>query len=247
MFDLIDTAITGEQFLLALRDTLIMVAVSLGFGALIGVPLGIVLVVCRPGGIVANPVVHQALNPLINVLRSLPFIILLIVILPFTRLLVGTTIGTAGAIVPLIVFVAPYIARLVESSLLEVDEGILEAADAMGATPLQTVWHFMLPEAAASLILALTTATIGLLGATAMAGTVGGGGIRSARRHSHGGYSGRRGNRGSGYYLWLSALRRFRHPHYRPGADCYCPAYSDAGDPPGSPAASRLIALPRRG
>lgn len=107
MFDLIDTAITGEQFLLALHDTLIMVAVSLGFGALIGVPLGIVLVVCRPGGIVANPVVHQALNPLINVLRSLPFIILLIVILPFTRLLVGTTIGTAGAIVPLIVFVAP--------------------------------------------------------------------------------------------------------------------------------------------
>ena len=155
MFDLIDTAITGDQFLLALHDTLIMVAVSLGFGALIGVPLGIVLVVCRPGGIVANPVVHQALNPLINVLRSLPFIILLIVILPFTRLLVGTTIGTAGAIVPLIVFVAPYIARLVESSLLEVDEGILEAADAMGATPLQTVWHFMLPEAAATLILAL--------------------------------------------------------------------------------------------
>ncbi len=230
MFDLIDTAITGDQFLLALHDTLIMVAVSLGFGALIGVPLGIVLVVCRPGGIVANPVVHQALNPLINVLRSLPFIILLIVILPFTRLLVGTTIGTAGAIVPLIVFVAPYIARLVESSLLEVDEGILEAADAMGATPLQTVWHFY---------------------------AAGGGGIadsgphhgdhRSARRHSHGGYSGRRGNRGSGYYLWLSALRRFRHPHYRPGADCYCPAYSDAGDPPGSPAASRLIALPRRG
>lgn len=177
MFDLIDTAITGDQFLLALHDTLIMVAVSLGFGALIGVPLGIVLVVCRPGGIVANPVVHQALNPLINVLRSLPFIILLIVILPFTRLLVGTTIGTAGAIVPLIVFVAPYIARLVESSLLEVDEGILEAADAMGATPADC--------------LALYAA--------------GGGGIadsgphhgdhRSARRHSHGGYSGRRGNR----------------------------------------------------
>lgn len=219
MFDLIDTAITGDQFLLALHDTLIMVAVSLGFGALIGVPLGIVLVVCRPGGIVANPVVHQALNPLINVLRSLPFIILLIVILPFTRLLVGTTIGTAGAIVPLIVFVAPYIARLVESSLLEVDEGILEAADAMGATPADC--------------LALYAA--------------GGGGIadsgphhgdhRSARRHSHGGYSGRRGNRGSGYYLWLSALRRFRHPHYRPGADCDCPAYPDAGHPTGSPTA----------
>ncbi len=105
---------------------------------------------------------------------------------------------------------------------------ILEAADAMGATPAADCLALLLPEAAASLILALTTATIGLLGATAMAGTVGG------------------GESGSGYYLWLSALRRFRHPHYRPGADCYCPAYSDAGDPPGSPAASRLIALPRR-
>lgn len=229
MFDLIDTAITGEQFLLALHDTLIMVAVSLGFGALIGVPLGIVLVVCRPGGIVANPVVHQALNPLINVLRSLPFIILLIVILPFTRLLVGTTIGTAGAIVPLIVFVAPYIARLVESSLLEVDEGILEAADAMGATPADGLAFY----AAGG-------------GSVADSGPYHGD-HRPAWCHSHGGYSGRRGNRGSGYYLWLSALRRFRHPHYRPGADCYCPAYSDAGHPPGSPAASRLIALPRRG
>lgn len=229
MFDLIDTAITGDQFLLALHDTLIMVAVSLGFGALIGVPLGIVLVVCRPGGIVANPVVHQALNPLINVLRSLPFIILLIVILPFTRLLVGTTIGTAGAIVPLIVFVAPYIARLVESSLLEVDEGILEAADAMGATPADC--------------LALYAA--------------GGGGIadsgphhgdhRSAWCDRHGRNGGRRRDRRPGDHLRLSAFRRLCHSHHRPGADCYCPAYPDAGDPPGSPAASRLIALPRRG
>ncbi len=106
MFDLIDTAITGEQFLLALHDTLIMVAISLGFGALIGVPLGIVLVVCRPGGIVANPVVHQALNPLINVLRSLPFIILLIVILPFTAA-GGHDYRHRGAIVPLIVLSPP--------------------------------------------------------------------------------------------------------------------------------------------
>lgn len=177
MFEWIDTAITGEQFLLALHDTLVMIGISLAFGALLGIPLGIVLVICRPGGILPNRVVHQVLNPIVNVLRSLPFIILLITILPFTRLLVGTTIGTAGAIVPLIVFIAPYISRLVESSLLEVDAGILEAADAMGATTLQTIWHFMLPEAASSLILALTTATIGLLGATAMAGTVGGGGI----------------------------------------------------------------------
>lgn len=177
MFEYFDTAVTGEQFLLALHDTLLMIGVSLGLGSLLGVPLGILLVVCRPGGIAPLRSVHRVLNPLINVVRSLPFIILLIAILPVTRMLVGTTIGTAGAIVPLVVFIAPYIARLVENSLLEVDDGILEAADAMGATVLQTIWHFMLPEAAASLALALTTATIGLLGATAMAGTVGGGGI----------------------------------------------------------------------
>ncbi|QUG75330.1 ABC transporter permease subunit [Erwinia sp. E602] len=177
MFEFFNTAVTGEQFLLALHDTLLMIGVSLGLGSLLGVPLGILLVVCRPGGIAPLRSVHRVLNPLINVVRSLPFIILLIAILPVTRMLVGTTIGTAGAIVPLVVFIAPYIARLVENSLLEVDDGILEAADAMGATVLQTIWHFMLPEAAASLALALTTATIGLLGATAMAGTVGGGGI----------------------------------------------------------------------
>lgn len=177
MFELFDTAITGDQFLLALHDTFIMIAVSLAFGSLLGVPLGIVLVVCRPGGVLPNRIVHRILNPIINIIRSLPFIILLITILPLTRLIVHTTIGTAGAIVPLILFIAPYISRLVENSLLEVDNGILEAANAMGATTLQTIWHFMLPEAASSLVLALTTATIGLLGATAMAGTVGGGGI----------------------------------------------------------------------
>ncbi|WP_194710219.1 methionine ABC transporter permease [Pantoea agglomerans] len=160
-----------------MQDTLIMVALSLGFGSLLGLPLGIVLVICRPGGIQPNRLVHQLLNPIVNIIRSLPFIILLITILPLTRLLVNTTIGTAGAIVPLVIFIAPYISRLVENALLEVDEGILESANAMGATTLQTIWYFMIPEAASSLVLALTTATIGLLGATAMAGTVGGGGI----------------------------------------------------------------------
>jgi D-methionine transport system permease protein len=101
----------------------------------------------------------------------------MITIIPFTRLVVHTTIGTPGAIVPLIIFIAPYIARLVENSLLEVDPGIIEAAQSMGATPLQAIWYFLLPEALSSLILALTTATVGLIGATAMAGTVGGGGI----------------------------------------------------------------------
>lgn len=177
MSELFETAVTGDQFLTAMEDTLIMVALSLGFGSLLGLPLGIVLVICRPGGIQPNRLVHQLLNPIVNIIRSLPFIILLITILPLTRLLVNTTIGTAGAIVPLVIFIAPYISRLVENALLEVDEGILESANAMGATTLQTIWYFMIPEAASSLVLALTTATIGLLGATAMAGTVGGGGI----------------------------------------------------------------------
>lgn len=177
MSELVETAVTGDQFLTAMQDTLIMVALSLGFGSLLGLPLGIVLVICRPGGIQPNRLVHQLLNPIVNIIRSLPFIILLITILPLTRLLVNTTIGTAGAIVPLVIFIAPYISRLVENALLEVDEGILESANAMGATTLQTIWYFMIPEAASSLVLALTTATIGLLGATAMAGTVGGGGI----------------------------------------------------------------------
>lgn len=177
MFEYFNSAVTGEQFILALYDTLVMVSISLGFGSLLGIPLGIVLVICRPGGILPSHLIHQVLNPIVNILRSLPFIILLITILPVTRWLVNTTIGTPGAIVPLVVFIAPYIARLVESSLLEVDDGILESANAMGATTFQTIWHFMLPEAASSLILALTTATIGLLGATAMAGTVGAGGI----------------------------------------------------------------------
>ncbi|WNK51161.1 methionine ABC transporter permease (plasmid) [Pantoea agglomerans] len=177
MSELFETAVTGDQFLTAMQDTLIMVALSLGFGSLLGLPLGIVLVICRPGGIQPNRLVHQLLNPTVNIIRSLPFIILLITILPLTRLLVNTTIGTAGAIVPLVIFIAPYISRLVENALLEVDEGILESANAMGATTLQTIWYFMIPEAASSLVLALTTATIGLLGATAMAGTVGGGGI----------------------------------------------------------------------
>ncbi|SUE06671.1 D-methionine transport system permease protein metI [Pantoea agglomerans] len=96
MSELFETAVTGDQFLTAMQDTLIMVALSLGFGSLLGLPLGIVLVICRPGGIQPNRLVHQLLNPIVNIIRSLPFIILLITILPLTRLLVNTTIGTAG-------------------------------------------------------------------------------------------------------------------------------------------------------
>lgn len=171
------SSIESSQLMKALYETLYMVTVSLIIGALIGIPLGILLVVTRKHGIWPNVVIHQILNPIINILRSIPFIILLIAIVPFTKLVAGTSIGTTAAIVPLTVYVAPYIARLVENSLLEVDDGIIEAAKAMGASPLQIIRHFLLPEALGSLVLAITTAIIGLIGSTAMAGAVGGGGI----------------------------------------------------------------------
>lgn len=172
-----DTSVTFEQFIQAMIDTFYMVGFSLFIGSIIGIPLGILLVITRKGGITENIWLFNLLNPIINMVRSLPFIILLVAIIPFTKLIVQTSIGTAAAIVPLIIYVAPFIARLVENSILEVDEGIIEAAMSMGATPLQTIWYFMLPEALASLILSLTTAMISLLSATAMAGAVGGGGI----------------------------------------------------------------------
>lgn len=174
---MIDTLLTSDLFLEALGETLYMLGVALFFGSILGVLLGIAVVVTRPGGVLPNAVVSFVLNAFINVVRSLPFIILLVAILPFTRLVVGTSIGVNGALVPLTLMVAPYIGRLVENSLLEVPEGIVEAAKSMGATPVQIFTRFLLPEARGSLVLALTTATIGLLDATAMAGTVGAGGI----------------------------------------------------------------------
>ncbi|WP_232304512.1 methionine ABC transporter permease [Microbacterium sp. XT11] len=174
---MIDTLLTADLFLEALGETLYMLGIALFFGSILGVLLGIAVVVTRPGGVMPNAVVSFVLNGFINIVRSLPFIILLVAILPFTRLVVGTSIGVNGALVPLTLMVAPYIGRLVENSLLEVPEGIVEAAKSMGATPVQIFTRFLLPEARGSLVLALTTATIGLLDATAMAGTVGAGGI----------------------------------------------------------------------
>lgn len=174
---MIDTNITLNQFLEAIGDTFYMVGMSLLFGTLIGAIFGILIVVTRPGGIIPFPIIYAILNPIINIVRSVPFIILMVALIPFTRAIVGTSIGTNAAIVPLIVFITPFIARLVENSLLEVGPGIIEAAESMGATPFQIIWHFILPEAFGSLILSLTTATISLIGATAMAGTVGGGGV----------------------------------------------------------------------
>lgn len=148
-----ETALTGKQFLLAMSETFTMVSIALVIGSLLGILLGIVLIVTRPEGIWPNKGIYRIVNPIINTLRSLPFIILLVAMIPLTRFLVGTSIGTTAAIVPLVIYIAPYTARLVENSLLSVHSGIIEAADSMGATNWQIIWHFILPEAKSSLIL----------------------------------------------------------------------------------------------
>lgn len=171
------SALSIDQFVTAMQETLHMVFFAMVFGTIWGLIQAIVLLVTRPNGILTNPLIYHILNPIVNALRSLPFIILLIAVIPLTKLLVGTSIGTWAAIVPLTIYIGPYIGRLIETSLLEVNEGIIESAQAMGASPLQIIFKFILPEARSSLILNLTTATISLIGATAMAGAVGAGGV----------------------------------------------------------------------
>lgn len=171
------TLVTGEMFFRALAETLQMLGVALALGTVLGMVIGMLLALTRPGGILQNRAVSLILGTVVNIIRSLPFIVLLVAILPFTRLVVGTSIGIWAAIVPLTVMIAPYIGRLVENSLLEVPQGIIEAARAMGASPMQIFLRFMLPEARGSLVLAVTIATVGLIDATAMAGVVGAGGL----------------------------------------------------------------------
>jgi D-methionine transport system permease protein len=171
------TLITPDIFFKALGETLQMLGVALVLGSILGILIGTVLALTRQGGVLQHRPVNIVLGIVVNIVRSLPFIILLVAILPFTRFLVGSSIGVWAAIVPLTVMIAPYIGRLVENSLLEVPQGVIEAARAMGASPWQIFWRFLLPEARGSLILAVTIATVGLIDATAMAGTVGAGGI----------------------------------------------------------------------
>ncbi|MDE0562597.1 MULTISPECIES: methionine ABC transporter permease [unclassified Exiguobacterium] len=158
-------------------QTLTMTSIALLISTLIGLPLGTLLVLTRPNGRLANRFVYGGLSSVINVIRSIPFIILLFFILPFTRFIMGTTIGVQGVLLPLIVFTAPYIARLMESALLEVDRGVIEAYEAMGISTRKIIWYVLIREARSSIVLGLTIATIGLIGATAMAGLVGAGGL----------------------------------------------------------------------
>lgn len=171
------SSVSMDQFVTALEQTFQMVFFAMLFGTLWGFIQAITLLLTRPNGILPNKAIYHGLNPIVNALRSLPFIILMIAVYPLTKWITNTTIGTWAAIVPLTIYVGPYIGRLIESSLLEVNEGIIESAQAMGATPMQTIFKFVLPEARSSLILNLTTALISLIGATAMAGAIGAGGI----------------------------------------------------------------------
>lgn len=169
--------VTVEKLLLAGSQTLYMIGWGMLIGGALGVLIALGLVLSRPNGLMANRVVYTILNVSVNIIRSIPFIILLVAIIPLTRLIMGTAVGTQAQLVPLVIYIAPFMARLVETSLLEVKPGVIEAAQAMGSSNLQVIRYFLLPEAISSIVLALTTGVIGLLGATAMAGYGGGGGV----------------------------------------------------------------------
>ncbi|OCQ50697.1 D-methionine transport system permease protein MetI [Photorhabdus australis subsp. thailandensis] len=158
-------------------ETLVMTFVSGFFGFIIGLPIGVLLYVTRPGQIMESNKLYRFLSAIVNIFRSIPFIILLVWMIPFTRLIMGTSIGLQAAIVPLTIGAAPFIARMVENALLEIPSGLIEAARAMGATPFQIVKKILLPEALPGLLNAATITLITLVGYSAMGGAVGAGGL----------------------------------------------------------------------
>ena len=166
-----------ELLVLAFGETVLMVLASALFSALIGIPLGVALHVTKPGQIPAHAKLQLLLGTLVNIGRSVPFIILLVAIIPFTRFIVGTSIGTIAAIVPLPVGAIPFVARLIEGALIEVPFGLQEAAQAMGAKPLQIIHKVLLPEALPGIINGLTITLVTLVNYSAMAGAIGGGGL----------------------------------------------------------------------
>ena len=161
----------------ALGETVYMVLVSMAIASIIGVPLGVLLYTTDKGQILESPILNKIVGSVVNAIRSIPFIILMVAIIPFTRFLVGSAIGTTAAIVPLVVASIPFIGRQVETSLKEVPAGLIEAALSMGATPVQIISKVLLPEAMPSIVAQLTTVIIALVGESAMAGAIGGGGL----------------------------------------------------------------------
>lgn len=161
----------------ATGQTLIMVFSSTFFSVLLGLPVGILLCTSDPAGIRPRPVLYQVLTRIVNVLRSFPFIILMILLFPLSRILAGTSIGTAATIIPLSIAAAPFAARIIETALKEVDAGVVQAARAMGSTNMQIIVKVLLPEALPSLTAGITLTIINLIGYSAMAGAIGGGGL----------------------------------------------------------------------
>ena len=158
-------------------DTIYMTLVSTFFSYVFGMIMAVILVITRADGIRPHPVIFRMLDVIVNLTRSFPFLILMIAIIPFTRWLVGTTIGNNATVVPLVVAAAPFVARLIEQSLLEVDRGVIEAAQSMGASTWQLIWKVFIPEATPSLINGSAIAATTILGYSAMSGAVGGGGL----------------------------------------------------------------------
>ncbi|MBP1962180.1 methionine ABC transporter permease [Paenibacillus aceris] len=161
----------------ATGDTLVMLGWSLLFTVIIGLALGIILFLTSKGQLLQNLPLYGVLSLIVNILRSVPFVILMISVFPITKALVHTTIGVKGAIPPLVIAAAPFLARLVESALREIESGVIEAAQSMGATPWQIIWRVLLPEARSGLISAVTVTAVALLSYSAMSGVVGGGGL----------------------------------------------------------------------
>ena len=166
-----------SMILTGLYETLLMTATSSFFSYVIGIPLGVILVVSDTSGIKPMPVLNGVLGSVINLIRSVPFMILLIMVIPLTRLMVGTSIGPVAVIPPLVIAAAPYIARMVESSLKEVDAGVIEAAKSMGASNMQIIFKVLLPESKPSLLVGAAISVTTILGYSAMAGFTGGGGL----------------------------------------------------------------------
>ena len=161
----------------ALGETVYMVAVSMAIASALGIPLGVLLYATDKGQILESPLLNKVIGTVVNAIRSIPFIILMVAIIPLTRLLVGSAIGTTAAMVPLVIASIPFIGRQVETSLKEVPYGLIEAALSMGATPMQIISRVLLPESMPSIVAQLTTVVISLVGESAMAGAIGGGGL----------------------------------------------------------------------
>lgn len=166
-----------KLMLQGIEETFYMVAVATVIGGIIGIPLGITLVTTSKGHILENRFINQILGTIVNIIRSIPFIILMVAIIPLTRLIAGTSIGTTAACVPLTIVAIPFLSRLVETSIRDVDFGLVEAAESMGATPFQIIRKVLIPEALPTIINNITVLIVNLIGASAMAGAIGGGGL----------------------------------------------------------------------